>query len=78
MAVPSNYQFGQAAPGPNLSLLFAFAVGKRAAKVYAELVSRPGMYAFVTADKSLRSFLGVPPSAVSHGKRGLGLRVNVA
>ena len=58
-SAPGNYQFAHAAPGPNLTLLFAFAVGTPAAKVYAELVSRPGLYAFVTADRSLRYFLGV-------------------
>ena len=34
-------------------------VGTTGAKVYAELVGRPGLYAFVTADKSARYFLGV-------------------
>jgi hypothetical protein len=58
-SAPGNYQFAHAAPGPNLTLLFAFAVGTTAAKVYAELVSRPGLYALVTADKSARDFLGV-------------------
>src|SRR5687767_405059 len=53
-SAPGHYQFGHAAPGPNLTLLFAFAVGTPAAKVYAELVSRPGLHAFVTADRSLR------------------------
>jgi hypothetical protein len=56
---PGNYQFAHAAPGPNLTLLFAFAVGTPGAKVYAELVGKPGLYAFVTADKSARYFLGV-------------------
>jgi len=58
-SAPGNYQFVHAAPGPNLTLLFAFAPGTPATKVYAELVSRPGLYAFVTADKSTRYFLGV-------------------
>jgi hypothetical protein len=40
-SAPGHYQFAHAAPGPNLVLLFAFAVGTAAAKVYAELVS-PG------------------------------------
>ena len=39
--------------------VFAFAVGTPAAQVYAELVGRPGLSAFVTADKSARYFLGV-------------------
>jgi hypothetical protein len=56
---PGHYQFAHAAPGPNLTLLFPFAVGTAAAKVYAELVSRPGLYAFVMADRSARYFLGV-------------------
>jgi hypothetical protein len=42
-----------------LTLLFAFAVGTTGAQVYAELVGRPGLSAFVTADKSARYFLGV-------------------
>jgi hypothetical protein len=58
-SAPGNYQFAHAAPGPNLTLLFAFAVGTPPAKVYAELVGRPGLSAFVTADKSTRYFLGV-------------------
>jgi hypothetical protein len=58
-SAPGNYQFAHAAPGPNLTLLFAFAVGTPAAQVYAELVGRPGLIAFVTADKSARHFLGV-------------------
>jgi hypothetical protein len=45
--------------GQNLTLLFPFAAGTTGAKVYAELVGRPGLYAFVTADKSARYFLGV-------------------
>ena len=58
-SAPGNYQFAHAAPGPNLTLLFAFTVGTSTAKVYAELVDRPGLFAFVTADKSTRRFLGV-------------------
>jgi hypothetical protein len=58
-SAPGAYQFGHAAPGPNLTLLFGFAVGTPSAKVYAELVSKPGLSAFVTADKSARYFLGV-------------------
>jgi hypothetical protein len=53
-SAPGNYQFAHAAPGPNLTLLFGFAPGTAAAKVYAALVSRPGLSAFVTADRSLR------------------------
>jgi hypothetical protein len=53
------YQFAHATPGPNLSLVFGFVVGTPAAKVYAELVSRGGLFAFVTADRSLPYFLGV-------------------
>jgi hypothetical protein len=52
-------EFGHAAPGPNLTLVFPFVVGTPAAKVYAELVDRPGLYAIVTADKSARHFLTV-------------------
>jgi hypothetical protein len=58
-SAPGHYQFAHAAPGPNLTLLFPFAVGSAAAKVYAELVSRPGLYAIVTADRSARHLLGV-------------------
>ena len=58
-SAPGHSQFGHAAPGPNLCLLFGFVVGTAAAKVYAELVGRPGLFAFVTADKSARHFLGV-------------------
>jgi hypothetical protein len=58
-SAPGSYQFGHAAPGPNLTLLFAFVVGTPSGRVYAELVSRPGLYAIVTADKSARYFLGV-------------------
>jgi hypothetical protein len=58
-SAPGHYQFAHAIPGPNLTLLFAFTVGTPAAQVYAELVSKPGLSAFVTADKSTRRFLGV-------------------
>ena len=58
-SAPGHYQFAHAAPGPNLVLLFAFAVGTAAAKVYAELVSKPGLAAIVTADRGTRYFLGV-------------------
>jgi hypothetical protein len=56
---PGAYQFGHATTGENLTLLFGFAVGTPSAKVYAELVSKPGLYAIVTCDKSARVFLGV-------------------
>jgi hypothetical protein len=55
-SAPGNDRFCHAAPGPNLTLLFAFAVGTAAAKVYAELVSKPGLFAFVTADRATRYF----------------------
>ena len=58
-SAPGHYQFGHATPGPNLTFLFGFAVGTPGAKVYAKLVSRPGLSAFVTADKSTRRFLGI-------------------
>ncbi|HEY6810417.1 MAG TPA: hypothetical protein VIZ70_04760 [Propionibacteriaceae bacterium] len=58
-SAPGSYQFGHAAPGPNLTLVFAFMVGTPSAKVYAELVSKPGLYAIVTADKSTRYFMAV-------------------
>jgi hypothetical protein len=58
-SAPGHYRFGHATPGPNLTLLFGFAVGTPAAEVYAELVSKPGLSAFVTADRSARYFLGV-------------------
>ena len=34
-SAPGNYQFAHAASGPNLTLLFAFAVGTTGAQVYA-------------------------------------------
>ena len=58
-SAPGNYQFGHARPGENLTLRFTFQPGTSAAQVYAELVSKPGLYAIVTADKSARVFLGV-------------------
>ena len=58
-SAPGHYQFGRATPGPNLTLLFGFAPGTAAAKVYAELVSKPGLYAFATADRSARHWLAV-------------------
>jgi hypothetical protein len=58
-SAPGHYQFAHATPGPNLTLLFGFTVGSPAAQVYAQLVSKPGLSAFVTADKSARHFLGV-------------------
>src|SRR5687768_16678326 len=58
-SAPGHYQFGHATPGDNLTLVFAFAVGTPGAKVYAELVSQPGLSAIVTADRALRYFLGV-------------------
>jgi hypothetical protein len=45
-----------AVAGDNLTLLFAFPPGK---SVYAELVSRPGLAAFVTVDASTRWFQSV-------------------
>jgi hypothetical protein len=73
-SAPNSFQFAHATPGPNLTLLFAFQPGTAAATTYAELVGRPGLSAFVTADKSTRCFLGVTfrHSPVSHGQsRGL-------
>jgi hypothetical protein len=58
-SAPGHSRFAHATPGPNLTLLFAFTVGTPAAKVYAELVSKPGLFAFVTADRATRYFLGV-------------------
>jgi hypothetical protein len=58
-SAPGAFQFTHAIPGPDLTLQFTFLVGSPAAKVYAELVSRPGLSAFVTADRSARVFLGV-------------------
>jgi hypothetical protein len=58
-SAPGHSQFAHATPGPNLTLLFPFVVGSAGAKVYAELVSRPGLYAIVTADRSTRHFLAV-------------------
>jgi hypothetical protein len=42
--------------GDSLTLLFAFPPGK---SVYAELVSKPGLAAFVTVDRSTGYFMGV-------------------
>ena len=58
-SAPGHSEIAHAKPGPNLTLLFPFVVGTPAAKVYAELVSRPGLYAIVTADRAARHFLGV-------------------
>jgi hypothetical protein len=58
-SAPGNYQFGYATPGENLTLKFVFAPGTAAATVYAQLVGKPGLFAFVTADKGTRRFLGV-------------------
>jgi hypothetical protein len=58
-SAPGHSEFGHAKPGPNLTLLFPFMVGTTGAQVYADLVSRPGLYAITTADKSARIFLGV-------------------
>jgi hypothetical protein len=58
-SAPGHSQFAHAKPGPNLTLLFPFMVGSAAAKVYAELVTRPGLASIVTADKSARVFLAV-------------------
>jgi hypothetical protein len=58
-SAPGAYQFAHATPGPDLTLQFGFMVGTPAAKVYADLVSKPGLSAFVTVDKSARIFLGV-------------------
>ena len=58
-SAPGHSEIAHAAPGPNLTLLFPFVVGTTGAKVYAELVSRPGLYAIVTADRSARHFLAV-------------------
>jgi hypothetical protein len=51
-------------PGDNLSLEFHFPTGVAA---YAELVSRPGLTAFVTIDKSTGWFMGV---RFLHGRKG--------
>jgi hypothetical protein len=58
-SAPGNYQFVRATAGPNLTLLFTFAVGTPAAKVYAELVGAAGLSAIVTADLASRHFLAV-------------------
>jgi hypothetical protein len=58
-SAPGHYQFAHAAPGPNLSLVFGFVVGTPPARVYAQLVGKPGLSAIVTTDKSARYFLGV-------------------
>ena len=51
-------------PGDNLTLLFHFPTGKRE---YGELVSQPGLAAFVTVDKSTGWFMGV---RFLHGRKG--------
>jgi hypothetical protein len=58
-SAPGHSQFAHATPGPNLTLLFPFMVGTTGAQVYADLVSRPGLYAITTADTSARIFLAV-------------------
>jgi hypothetical protein len=58
-SAPGHYQFARVTPGPNLTLLVGFVPGTENARIYAELVGRPDLSAFVTADKSLRRFLGV-------------------
>jgi hypothetical protein len=57
-SAPGHYQFARVTPGPNLTLLVGFVPGTATAAVYAELVAKP-LSAFVVADKSTRSFLGV-------------------
>lgn len=56
---PDSYQFAHATAGANLALLFGFTPGTENARIYAQLVGKPGLYAFVTADKSARLFMGV-------------------
>jgi hypothetical protein len=64
---PDNRDLVHVVSGPNLTLVVAFMVGTPTAKVYAELVSKPGLSAFVTADKSTRLFMGVK---FRHGSAG--------
>lgn len=56
---PGNRDLVHAAPGENLTLRFHFPAGSPAGKVYAELVGKPGLRAYVTADRSTRRFLNV-------------------
>jgi hypothetical protein len=58
-SAPGAYRFGYAAPASNLTLIFGFLQGTAEAKVYANLVGRPALFAFVSCDKSTRHFLGV-------------------
>jgi hypothetical protein len=58
-SAPGAYQFVHMAPGPNLTLLARFAPGTSESRVYAGLVSKPGLAAIVTADQSTRRFLNV-------------------
>jgi hypothetical protein len=58
-SAPGAYEFGYATPAENLTLVFGFTPGTPKAKVYAELLSKPGLSAFVLADKSTRLFLSV-------------------
>jgi len=51
-------------PGPNLTLNFHFPVGKRE---YVELVSKPGLRALVTIDRSSNWFTDV---RLLHGRTG--------
>jgi hypothetical protein len=56
-ATKGDSHIASGAPGPDfLSLAFHFPPGRQA---YAALVSKPGLYALVTADRNLRRFLGV-------------------
>jgi hypothetical protein len=54
-----SYQFAFATPGDGLTLRFTFNPGTPASKIYGELVSKPGLYAFVTVDRSSHRFLSV-------------------
>jgi hypothetical protein len=50
-------QIVHGSPGPDfLSLAFHFPTG---VEVYRQLVSKPGLYALVTADRNLRRFMAV-------------------
>jgi hypothetical protein len=57
-SAPGHPDLVRATPGGNLELHFRFGDTSHGA-VYTELVSKPGLYAIVTADIGTRLFLGV-------------------
>ena len=52
---PGHRELVSATPGPNLTLLFHFPAGTPEGEV-TELVSKPGLSAFVTVDRETHTF----------------------